>query len=342
MRFFLVLADIVRVTLISLTGIGLIWYLWRLFRPRRRAPATLLEHRKGPGFPIHWSRNCTATFEVLEQSESPVRVHVKLSWPQAYRWADQWSAGDVGQLTWRGTQMYAWEPASPAAPSRRAGGKKVFVSYAHEWAGTARYLEHFLASQGCEVWRDEARLLPGDRLTRRIRDQIACSDAVMPLLSREFAGSEWCREELGLAAEHGIPVIPVVVGVSDADPPEELRLLLEGELGDPVRLDLGRPHPRRQLDLVIEMLNRLEGAAVGEDLEAGLLRPAPPLQRRSEDGRQDLRHLRAARDRLDELVREVENGSLSDAEFPTRLTRIYQDLGAAAHASTGVGDEEGR
>jgi hypothetical protein len=234
------------------------WWLF-VIRPMRRGrsagaarsvPASVvgIERLPPPGAPwFYW------TFVTFDSRG--VRVKLHLSKGQAKRLFKTLSVGDVGHLKYVGDRLVDWDPASAARPVASGGGSRggstgpsVFLSYAHEWADDARYLEEFFRSRGFDVWLDDQSLRFGDRLQEKVSAGIRKSTFFIPLLSTEYWTSEWCLDELETAASSGCRVIPLKVSDRELVMPPHVRKLYRESLGDPVHLDLRGRNPVPQLE----------------------------------------------------------------------------------------------
>jgi hypothetical protein len=114
------------------------------------------------------------------------------------------------------------QPTATGLPHPR----RVFISYAHEDATTARSVARALGDEGFNVWLGEWHLEPGSDLQEGIRRAIQSSDAAVVLLSPAAVDSRWLQEEveLLLAREldrRGIDLVPVLI--ADCPVPRDLR-----------------------------------------------------------------------------------------------------------------------
>lgn len=101
-----------------------------------------------------------------------------------------------------------------------------FISHSHrddpEWI---RQFAGALKEHKLSVWLDEEQIKAGERLDEKIRDGLMQSAAVVFLVERGAAGSNFLAPELGMALGQGKKVIPVVA----ADVPA-------GEIPGPIRM----------------------------------------------------------------------------------------------------------
>ncbi len=79
--------------------------------------------------------------------------------------------------------------------------RRVFLSYAREDSDQARLIESELSARGVRAFRDESALLTGDEWERELEKAARSSDAVLILLSRAAAESEYVRKEIGWALD---------------------------------------------------------------------------------------------------------------------------------------------
>lgn len=241
-------------------GLLALWLF--VLRPLRRGrkvagatdtPASIvgIERVPPPGAP--WYYWTYVTFDCRGE-----RVKLHLSKQQARSMFSKIGVGDVGHLKHAGERLIDWQPASarrpvpagaagPALPAAGAG-PSLFLSYAHEWQEDARYLAEFFRSRGFAVWHDERSLRFGDRLTETLAAGIRQADYFLPLLSTEYCTSEWCVEELEIAAESGCRVIPLKVSEGELILPPRLQRLYRDQLGEPAYLDLRGRNPVPRLE----------------------------------------------------------------------------------------------
>jgi len=131
----------------------------------------------------------------------------------------------------------------------------VFVSYSHDDVDLASRLEQALKDARVAVWRDREGIRPGRPFQPVIYQGLAQAKAVLVLVSRASAQSNWVAWETEQALTRRVPVIPVLV---DGTKPG-------GRLGGLAGIDLhdwrtGHPHAE---------LNRLIGALRGDASKKG-------------------------------------------------------------------------
>ena len=124
------------------------------------------------------------------------------------------------------------DPPSTARTSQaqRPGGaapqsdNHVFVSYAREDKAFVTALRDFLASESREVWVDWEGIPASAEWFAEIERAIAAADAVVFVLSPDFADSETCAKEAELAVQYNKKIIPVVHrDVTPDRQPEQVR-----------------------------------------------------------------------------------------------------------------------
>jgi len=87
---------------------------------------------------------------------------------------------------------------------------KVFISHSTRDQGLVISLSNLLSKFGVEVFVAEWYLAPGERLDKKVFDQIAKSDCVVVLLTRDGIRSNWVQQEIGYSLQGNKPVIPMV------------------------------------------------------------------------------------------------------------------------------------
>ena len=92
---------------------------------------------------------------------------------------------------------------------------KVFISYARDQAhggpgeNLATEAQQQLQSAGFEVFRDVIGLKPGDVWYSKLEFELETSDVVVLIVSERVRRSKWVHNEISMAEEIGLPVIPV-------------------------------------------------------------------------------------------------------------------------------------
>jgi hypothetical protein len=109
----------------------------------------------------------------------------------------------------------------------------VFISYAREDRDRARQLAEALQDRGWSVWWDR-KIVAGEKFDRTIEQQLEAASSVVVLWSAHSIGSEWVRNEAGLASEREVLVPALIENVKQ---PLEFRRRQAADLtrwtGDP-------------------------------------------------------------------------------------------------------------
>lgn len=89
---------------------------------------------------------------------------------------------------------------------------KIFISYARDKSHgehLAAETQQQLLAAGFEVFRDVIGLKPGDVWYHKLEFELESSDAVVLIVSEKVRNSKWVHNEISMAEEIGLPVIPV-------------------------------------------------------------------------------------------------------------------------------------
>ena len=109
----------------------------------------------------------------------------------------------------------------------------VFISYAREDRDRARLLADALQDRGWSVWWDR-KIVAGEAFDQTIEEQLETASSVVVLWSAHSIGSEWVRNEAGLASEREVLVPALIENVKQ---PLEFRRRQAADLtrwtGDP-------------------------------------------------------------------------------------------------------------
>jgi hypothetical protein len=109
----------------------------------------------------------------------------------------------------------------------------VFISYAREDRDRAQLLAEALQTRGWSVWWDR-KIVAGQAFDDTIEQQLQTAKSVVALWSRHSIGSEWVRNEAGLASERDV-LVPALI--DDVKQPLEFRRRHAADLtrwrGDP-------------------------------------------------------------------------------------------------------------
>jgi TIR domain-containing protein len=126
---------------------------------------------------------------------------------------------------------------------------KVFLSYASSERALAKDLSSDLSAAGHEVWLPDVELFPGDNWALKVGQALQQSNAMVVLLSPDWAKSDWIRNEvlfaLGSLNYEG-RAIPVVVR-----PTREIPWILEHL--DSIRVENDWPATKTR---ILEQLRR--------------------------------------------------------------------------------------
>ncbi len=87
----------------------------------------------------------------------------------------------------------------------------IFIRYVKKDRAFAEQLSNELEQAGIDVWRGAEEIAPGQDWGEAIRAAIAQADAVLFLSSQHSARSRLIANELDIALERNIPVLPVVL-----------------------------------------------------------------------------------------------------------------------------------
>lgn len=87
---------------------------------------------------------------------------------------------------------------------------KVFISHSTRDQGLVISLANLLSKFEVEVFVAEWYLTLGERLDKKVFEQIEMSDCVVALLTREGIRSNWVQQEIGYSLQRNKPIIPIV------------------------------------------------------------------------------------------------------------------------------------
>src|SRR5262245_3001984 len=87
----------------------------------------------------------------------------------------------------------------------------VFISYSHHDLNLATRLEQALKDARVPVWRDREGIPPGTTFEPLIDKGLAQARAVLVLVSRASAHSNWVAWETEQALSRRLPVVPVLI-----------------------------------------------------------------------------------------------------------------------------------
>ena len=165
-------------------------------------------------------------------------------------------------------------------PSRR----RVFVSHSWKDKTLARRVARRLRHRGVGIWIDEAEMQVGDRLSQRLADEIRASGHLLVLLTESATKSKWVTQELDVAREATVPIVPVVaeanlraplldevLAIDITDPLSfegRMDVLAGALIGGPVPDERDRPAILRDLDAIGKEVPELRGL-INELVEHG-------------------------------------------------------------------------
>lgn len=89
---------------------------------------------------------------------------------------------------------------------------KIFISYARDQSYGEKFAaeaQQQLQAAGFEVFRDVIGLRPGDVWSQKLEFELDSSDAVVLIVSEKVRTSQWVHNEVSMAEEIGLPVIPI-------------------------------------------------------------------------------------------------------------------------------------
>ena len=113
---------------------------------------------------------------------------------------------------------------------------KVFLSYSHKDKEIVRKIADDLQREGVSVWFDENVIKPGESWAEKLSEAVAKADAVIVVISRNTAASQWQTSEIAFAIsaqrqDASKRVIPVVID-KGVDLPFFLKTVLYCDLSD--------------------------------------------------------------------------------------------------------------
>ena len=87
---------------------------------------------------------------------------------------------------------------------------RVFISHSAQDQGLIISLANLLSKFGVKVFVAEWYLTPGERLDKKVFEQIKKSDCIVALLTRNGIRSSWVQQEIGYSLQRDKPIIPMV------------------------------------------------------------------------------------------------------------------------------------
>jgi len=95
---------------------------------------------------------------------------------------------------------------------------KVFISHSTRDQGLVISLANLLTKFGVKTFVAEWYLTPGERLDKKVFEQIERADCVVALLTRNGIRSNWVHQEIGYSLKHNKPLVPIVeMGIDPKD-----------------------------------------------------------------------------------------------------------------------------
>ena len=88
--------------------------------------------------------------------------------------------------------------------------KEIFISHASENKDRIRKLIPYLNGKNMAVWFDEYNINGGDRLYDRIKSGMEEATVIVFWVSKGFLKSNWCREEMKIAADMKLKQIYII------------------------------------------------------------------------------------------------------------------------------------
>lgn len=128
------------------------------------------------------------------------------------------------------------------------GTYDVFLSYSHSDMAIARAIAERLKARGLGIFLDDSMLIAGSALNEALEGALRHARAVVVLLSREAASSQWVNQETAYALRRQQTVIPVLLDRDALDSP------LGSLLGDRVFIDCTDHDPWQAAERVAEAL----------------------------------------------------------------------------------------
>jgi len=122
-------------------------------------------------------------------------------------------------------EAFSWQILGKKPPAPRKRQKPVGMFLSHSWQDKAftRKLASGLQAHGIRVWLDEAEMLPGDSLIKKLERAIRDMDYLCVVLSPDSVESEWVQREVEIALHEEIEgkmikVIPLLYKKCDIPP----------------------------------------------------------------------------------------------------------------------------
>jgi len=146
------------------------------------------------------------------------------------------------------------------SPSYAGTEPYVFVCYSHEDAALVYEEIRWLQEQGIRVWYDE-HITAGEEWSEELGVAIQGADRMVFFVTPKSVLSRHCRNEVGFAQNHGVPVIAVHLAPSSLPPGLELTISSSQGI---FAHDLPAPEYRRRLLEVLDRTVESSRSARGE------------------------------------------------------------------------------
>lgn len=102
-------------------------------------------------------------------------------------------------------------------------GKYAFTSYSKDDRDRVRVLVKELENNGFDIWLDVLDIKPGDEWAKALENAIKDAGAFLVILTPSAAKSPFVRNEITMAQDEGLPIIPIKV--DECDIPIQIRAL---------------------------------------------------------------------------------------------------------------------
>ena len=106
----------------------------------------------------------------------------------------------------------------------------IFISYSHADGGRVRAIAAAMIRRGYRVWFDE-HIEAGKQWTVELANKIAECEIFMPFISRTFADSTYCMQEVRHAQGGKRKIVPIKLDLDRTQYPKELKFLLRNAQG---------------------------------------------------------------------------------------------------------------
>ena len=110
------------------------------------------------------------------------------------------------------------------------GERYIFISYSHADSGRVLGIVGAMEKRGYRVWYDE-HIQAGEQWTEELAERIADCEIFMPFISRTFAASGYCMQEVRHAKGEKRNFVPIKLDLNREQYPKELKFLLGNAQG---------------------------------------------------------------------------------------------------------------